>query len=67
MTEQHANMEKAKAHLAVLAAKAEKLGWQRKVAPGMVAAPDAFRELLKAPKGPAAPKLPSPPKGAAKA
>lgn len=54
MTEQHADMAKAKAHLATLAEKAIKLGWQRRTAPGAVAKPDAFKELPKAPKLPAA-------------
>jgi hypothetical protein len=49
MTETHASMDAAKAHLAGLAEKAEKLGWQRR---GRVVAsrPDAFSKLPVAPK-----------------
>lgn len=50
MTEQHADMTAAKAHLAALAEKAGKLGWQRRTAAGMVAKPDAFSKLPAAPK-----------------
>jgi hypothetical protein len=49
MTEQHVDMAAAKTHLATLAEKAQKLGWQRRT-PTMVAKPDAFKELPKAPK-----------------
>lgn len=56
MTETHANMAAAKAHLATLVEKAAKLGWQRRMAPGAAPKPDAFKELPKAPKLPAAPK-----------
>jgi hypothetical protein len=49
MTETHANMETAKAHVASLADKAEKLGWQRK-ARVIAARPDAFSKLPAAPK-----------------
>ncbi len=50
MTEQHADMAAAKAHLATLAEKAQKLGWQRAKGAGMVAKPDAFSKLPAAPK-----------------
>ena len=50
MTETHVDMAAAKAHLAGLAAKAEKLGWQRRTAPGAAAKPDAFSKLPAAPK-----------------
>ena len=56
MTETHADMAAAQAHLATLAEKASKLGWQQRTAPGAAAKPDAFKELPKAPKQPAAPK-----------
>src|SRR5687768_11553445 len=56
MTEQHKTFEAAKAHLNVLAEKAQKLGWERrtfKITPR----PDAFSKLPAPPKG-AAPKGP---------
>jgi hypothetical protein len=51
MTEIHESMDKAKAHLATLAKKAEsdKFGWQRRTNQ-MARRPDAFSELPKAPK-----------------
>jgi hypothetical protein len=48
MTEQHAAMPAAIAHLAALAKKAEALGWQRKT---RAVKPDAFTTLPPAPKG----------------
>jgi len=50
MTETHADMATAKAHLAALAEKAVKLGWQRRTAAGVAAKPDAFSRLPAAPK-----------------
>ena len=50
MTETHADMTAAKAHLSMLAEKAVKLGWQRRAVAGMVAKPDAFSKLPAAPK-----------------
>ena len=50
MTEQHADMAAAKVHLAALAEKAAKLGWQRRAAAGPAAKPDAFSKLPAAPK-----------------
>jgi ribosomal protein L18 len=56
MTETHANFEAAKRAIEVMAGKAEKLGWTRRVAGrGFVAPPDAFSSLPAAPK--AAPKV----------
>lgn len=53
LTETHPDMDTAKAALAGLAAKAEKLGWARAVAGrGFVARPDAFSTLPVAPKAP---------------
>jgi hypothetical protein len=58
MTVSHATFEIAKAHIALEATKAEKLGWTRKVAGrGFVAAPDAFTTLPAAPKTPKTPKV----------
>lgn len=51
MTEMHADMAAAKAHIATLAEKASKLGWQRRTAPGAAPKPDAFSKLPAAPKG----------------
>jgi hypothetical protein len=50
MTETHADMETAKATLAGLATKAEKLGWVRGSVGGFRAKPDAFSTLPAAPK-----------------
>jgi hypothetical protein len=51
MTETHPTFDAARAALAGLAAKAEKLGWSRAVAGrGFVARPDAFTTLPAAPK-----------------
>lgn len=49
MTEQHATFADAKAALATLAAKAQKLGWERGTA-GYRAKPDAFTTMPAAPK-----------------
>jgi hypothetical protein len=49
MTETHANMEAARAHLAALAEKADKLGWKRGVRT-VASKPDAFSKLPSAPK-----------------
>jgi hypothetical protein len=49
MTETHASMDVARAHVASLAKKAEGLGWQRGVRT-MAAKPDAFSKLPVAPK-----------------
>jgi hypothetical protein len=51
MTETHADMAAARAHLTTLAEKAQKLGWQRRSAAGAAAKPDAFTKLPAAPKG----------------
>jgi hypothetical protein len=46
MTEKHANFDAAKGAIAAQAAKAEKIGWQRKErSGGFVAKPDAFIAL----------------------
>lgn len=45
MTETHVDMAAAKVHLATLAEKAAKLGWQRRTAPGAAPKPDAFSKL----------------------
>lgn len=49
MTEQHKTFEAAKAHINVLAEKAQKLGWQRGTFK-VVARPDAFSKLPPVPK-----------------
>lgn len=49
MTQTHATMDAAKAHLATLAKDAEKLGWKRG-ARVVAAKPDAFSKLPAAPK-----------------
>jgi hypothetical protein len=49
MTETHASMDAARAHLATLAEKAEKLGWQRGVRT-VASKPDQFSKLPAAPK-----------------
>lgn len=49
MTETHANMEAARAHLAKLAEQASKLGWRRGVRV-IAQKPDAFSKLPSAPK-----------------
>jgi hypothetical protein len=49
MTQMHANMDAAKAHLATLAKDAEKLGWKRG-ARVVATKPDAFSKLPVAPK-----------------
>ena len=52
MTETHPTFDAARTAIAASAAKAEKLGWTRKVAGRMFAAkPDAFSNLPAAPKG----------------
>jgi len=56
MTEQHASMEAATAHLTTLAGKAEKLGWKRSTRKSFNAKPDAFATLPAAPKPAAAKK-----------
>lgn len=48
MTERHADMAAAKAHIATLAKKAETLGWQRRA--GFAGKPDAFSKIPAAPK-----------------
>jgi hypothetical protein len=48
MTESHTTMEAAKAHLASLAEKAEKLGWRRGLR-AVSLRPDAFSKLPMAP------------------
>jgi hypothetical protein len=49
MSEKHADMAAAKAHLTTLAEKAEKLGWSRGTR-AVVQKPDAFSKLPSAPK-----------------
>ena len=50
MSERHADMTAAKAHLTTLAKQAEKLGWQKRTGAGIAARPDAFSTLPAAPK-----------------
>lgn len=49
MTEQHTSMTEAKAHLATLAERAVKLGWQRRQG-ALQAKPDSFNQLPRPPK-----------------
>ena len=57
VTEQHADMTTAKAHLVALAKKAETLGWQRAQGAGLKAKPDAFSKLPAPPAAVRAPKV----------
>jgi hypothetical protein len=51
MSAMHESFQEATVHLAVLAEKAEKLGWSRGAAGGYSAKPDAFSVMPTAPNG----------------